>query len=265
MHQICFIYQPIIDYKCRQFFRHSSNMQIKNVLKQLGLNDRHSSIYLASLEIGSATIQKISQKSGFARSTCEAVLKHLQEKGFVTTFKRKNIKVFSPEDPKKLVSMAREKVEILEEAMPEFRARYAKGGLLPVVRLYQGESGARNVLQEILSEAKSLKSFGAIDDIYEAFGEYFKKFTTERIQKRISLQVILRDTPLARERQKLGIQQLREVRLAPENYTYSSVTFIWNDKVAMFSLKEGFFALVIESDELASIQSGMFDLIWNSL
>jgi sugar-specific transcriptional regulator TrmB len=240
-------------------------MKIKNVLKQLGLNDRHSSIYLACLELGSATIQQISLKSGFARSTCEAVLKHLQDKGFVTTFKRKNIKVFSPEDPKKLVLIAREKVQILEEAMPEFRARFAKGGLLPVVRLYQGESGVRNVLQEILTEAKSLKSFGAIEDVYEAFGVYFKKFTEERIEKQISLQVILRDTPLARERQRLGSQQLREVRLVPESFNYSSVTFLWNDKIAMFSLKEGFFALVIESDELANIQTGMFDLIWNNL
>jgi len=240
-------------------------MQIKNVLKQLGLNDRHASIYLACLELGSASIQQISLKSGFARSTCEAVLKHLQEKGFATTFKRKNIKVFSPEDPKKLVSMAKERVQILEESMPEFRARYAQGGLLPAARLYQGESGIKSILQEILDEAKSLRSFGSIDDIYEVLGDYFKKFTEERIKRKIALKVILRDTPLARERQRLGPQQLREVRLVPEEYKYSSVTFIWNEKIAMFSFKEGLIALVIESQELSDIQNGMFDLIWNSV
>lgn len=53
-------------------------MQIKQVLKQLGLNDRHATIYLACLELGSASIQKISAKAGFARSTCEAVLGSLQ-------------------------------------------------------------------------------------------------------------------------------------------------------------------------------------------
>lgn len=240
-------------------------MNIKNVLKQLGLNERHSTIYLACLEIGSASIQKISAKSGFARSTCEAVLKSLQEKGFVTAFQKKKTRYFSPEDPKKIISLAREKVTMLEEALPQFSARYFKGDVLPTVRLYQGENGIRNVLQEIIDEANDLVSFGSIDDIYGALGDFFPKFTKKRIEKSIRLKVILRDTPLARERQRLGREQLREVRLVSKNYEYSSVTFIWNNKVAMCSLKEGIIALVVESNELASIQRAMFKLIWDSL
>ncbi len=240
-------------------------MQIKSVLKELGLNDRHSAIYLSCLEIGSASIQKMAEKSGFARSTCEAVLKNLQEKGFVTSFKKSGGRMFSPEDPKRLVSMAKEKVNLLEESLPQFSARYFKGNILPTVRLYQGEENVKNVLREILAEATELKSIGAIDDIYEALGDYFKKFTKDRIKKGIPLKVILRDTPLARERQRLGPSELREVRLAPENYNYSSVTFIWNHKVAMFSFKDGLIALLIESDELSETQSKMFDFMWETL
>ncbi len=240
-------------------------MQIKSVLKQLGLSDRHAAIYLACLELGSASIQKISLKSGFARSTCEAVLLHLQEKGFVTSFKKKNTRIFSPEDPKKLVSMAKEKLQILEESLPQFSARYFKGDILPTVRLYQGEDGAKGVLQEILEEARELKSFGSIDDIFNAIEDHFLKFIEGRIKRGIRLKTILRDTPLARDRQRTGREQLREVRLVPENYPYSSVTFIWNKKVAMFSFNDGVIALVIESSEMAQIQTGMFNLIWDTL
>ncbi len=241
------------------------NMQIKQVLKQLGLNERHATIYLACLELGSASIQKISAKSGFARSTCEAVLGSLQEKGFVTSFRKKTTRYFSPEDPKKVLALAQEKVSVLEEALPQFSARYFKGDVLPTVRLYQGENGIRNVLQEILSEARELKSFGSIDDIHQALGDFFPKFTKERIEKSIPLKVILRDTPLARERQRLGRQELREVRLVPPDSEYSSVTFIWNNKIAMCSLKEGIVGLVVESSELANIQRAMFNLIWETL
>lgn len=240
-------------------------MSIKNVLKQLGLNDRHSAIYLACLELGSSSIHKISQKSGFARSTCEAVLKSLQEKGFVTSFQKKKTRQYSPEDPKKLVVLAQEKVDILKEALPQFSARYFKGDVLPTVRLYQGEAGIKNVLQEILLEARELVSFGSIDDIYGALGDFFPKFTAERIKNRIPLKVILRNSPLAEKRQKLGPQELREVRIIPEKYECSSVTFIWNNKVAMCSLKEGVVAFVVESNELANIQRTMFDLIWSTL
>lgn len=240
-------------------------MQIKQVLGQLGLNDRHATIYLACLEIGSASIQKISAKSGFARSTCEAVLKSLREKGFVTAFQKKRTRYFSPEDPKKIVALAREKVSLLEEALPQFSARYFKGDILPTVRLYQGETGIKGILQEILLEAKELISFGSIEDIYAALGDSFPKFTAERVKKGIRTKVILRDSPFAKERQRLGPKQLREVRLVPETYQYSSVAFIWNNKVALCSLKEGVIALVVESNELANIQRAMFNFIWETL
>jgi len=121
------------------------------------------------------------------------------------------------------------------------------------------------VLEEILDEAKELQSFGSIDDIHEAVPDFTKRFSDERVRRGIPLKVILRDSPLARERQKSGPARLREVRLAPEGYKYSSVTYIWNDKVAMFSLTENKIAFVVESSELAEIQRAMFFLGWNSL
>lgn len=240
-------------------------MQVRKVLEQYGLKERHAKIYLACLELGSASIQMISNASGFARSTCEAVLKSLQEKGFVTSFKKKKTRYFSPEDPKKIVSLAKEKVELLENALPQFGAMYYKGNILPSVRLYEGESGIRIVLKEILNEAKELVSFGSIDDIYAALGDYFPKFSEERFKRGIPLKVILRDSPQARERKRLGPKKLRDVRIIPPTYECSSVTFIWNSKVAMCSLKEGMIALVIESNELAKIQRTMFELIWEKL
>lgn len=240
-------------------------MNIKNVLKQLGLNDRHTTIYLSCLELGSASIQKISEKSGFARSTCEVVLKSLSQKGFVTSFRNKKSRYFSPEDPKKLISTAQEKVKVLEEALPQFSARYFKGGVLPTVRLYQGEIGIKSVLREILSEATELVSFGSIDDIYDSLGDFFPKFTAERIKRKIPLRVILRDSIQAQKRQQLGPQQLREVRIIPETNEFSSVTFVWNNKVAMCSLKDGIVAFVVESGELANVQRTMFELVWQTI
>ncbi|MEK7575410.1 MAG: helix-turn-helix domain-containing protein [Patescibacteria group bacterium] len=240
-------------------------MQIKQILKQLGLNERHAAIYLACLELGSASIQTISNKSGFARSTCESVLASLQEKGFVTAFRKKRTRFFSPEEPKKLISIAKEKVELLESALPQFRAHYFKGNVLPTVRLYQGEAGVKIALREILDEAKELVGFGSVDDIFRTLENFFKIFTKERMKRKIPLKIILRDSPLARERQKLGSQQLREVRLMPEQSSYSSMTFIWNNKVLMCSLQDEIIALVIESRELADSQRIMFNLIWENL
>jgi len=242
-----------------------SSMQIKTVLKQLGLNDRHATIYLACLELGSAPIQKIALRSGFARSTCESVLQSLQEKGLLTAFRKKNTRYFSPEEPKAVLAHEEEKVKALREALPQFSARYFSGNVLPTVRLYQGKSGVISVLQEILNEAKELISFGSVDEIYESLGDYFPSWTAERIKRFIPIKVILHDTSFARERQKLGPTMLREVRLIPQEYNCSGTAYIWNDKIAMCSLKDEMLALIVESNELANIQRAMFFLSWNSL
>ena len=134
-----------------------------------------------------------------------------------------------------------------------------------MVRLYQSEIGVKNILQEILDEATELVSLGSIDDIYAVLGHFFPKFTAERVKRKIRLRTILRRSVLAEKRQETGAQELREVRIISEEYDVTSVTFIWNNKVAMCSLRDGVVAFVIESKELATIQKTMFELIWNTL
>ncbi|PIQ68981.1 MAG: hypothetical protein COV91_01125 [Candidatus Taylorbacteria bacterium CG11_big_fil_rev_8_21_14_0_20_46_11] len=241
-------------------------MQIKTVLKQLGLNDRHATIYLACLELGSASIQKISAKSGFARSTCEAVLQSLQKKGYITTFKKKNTRYFSPEDPKKLIGEAKDKVSLLEKSLPEFSALYFKGGEAPSARVYEGEKAVNLVFMEILDEAKELLAFGSVDELTAVFPNYFTEFTKNRIERTIPLKLILRNTPLAQERQELGPQELREVRITPdEERPYAGLVYIWGNKIAMVSLKKEITAFVIESEDLSHIQKAMFFRIWDTL
>lgn len=240
-------------------------MSLEKTLKEYGLKEKHAKVYLACLELGSGSVLKISQKATLPRSTTEVILNALQEKGFVSSFKKKKARYFSTEDPKKIIGTAKAKAELLEKALPEFRKLYARSNIVPTVRLYHDQQGMKLVLREILDEADALIGFGAVDDVYRVLGDYFPSFTNERIRRKIPLRVILRDTPLARQRQELGPKQLREVRLIQSDSPCSSITFIWTNKVAMFSLQEDMITLVIESTELSAIQRAMFELIWASL
>ena len=153
----------------------------------------------------------------------------------------------------------------MEKALPEFRVLYANSNIIPTARVYQGMDSMKSVLREILDEADACIGFGSVDDVYTTLGDYFPSFTRERMRRKIPLRVILRDTVLARKRQELGPEQLREVRIIPEQSDLASLTFIWKNKIAMFSLKKEMVTLVIESGELSTIQRAMFELIWSSL
>lgn len=220
---------------------------------------------MACLELGSASVMQISRKAALPRSTCEVILDKLQDEGWVSSFRKKRIRHFSAEDPHKIIQLAKEKVRGLERALPEFMASYGHARVRPTVRFYQGKDGMRLILEEVLAEADELLGFSSATDLFDTLSEYFPEFVKRRVERKIPAKVLLRDSPKARERQRLGPQQLREVRIIPEGYEYHAMMYVWKNKIAMFSFEKDLVGLVIESEELAKLQRAMFYLIWHGL
>lgn len=239
-------------------------MDLEKTLKNYGLSEKQAKIYLACLELGSASVQKISQKTGLARSTCYEVLESLKELSLVSTFQKKKVKYFSAEEPQKVISSAKDKVDLLEQALPQLRALYGQAKNQPTVRLYQGKIGMKLILEEVLKEAKEILVFSSADDLFATL-DFYPDFVKWRIKQKIPAKVILRESALAKERQRLGPQELREVKIIPADYDYHGLIYIWGKKIAMFSFKKDLAALVIESEELAKVQKAMFDNLWERL
>ncbi|OGL60467.1 hypothetical protein A3H10_00020 [Candidatus Uhrbacteria bacterium RIFCSPLOWO2_12_FULL_46_10] len=240
-------------------------MHIEKTLETFGLTEKETKIYLACLELGPSSVQRISRKAGLPRSTCYEVLENLQRQGLAATFRRKTVKYFSVEEPERVVELAREHVALLERALPELRARYGEARHRPTVRFYQGREGMKLILEEVLSEADEFLSFSSSEDLFAILGDDFQRFVERRVKKRIPARVILRESVVAAERQRLGPQELREVRTIPASYEYHGLVFIWGRKIAMFSFKKDLVAIVVESDELAQVERAMFEFIWQSL
>ena len=237
---------------------------LERTLIDYGLRPKQAKVYLATLQVGSGPILKIAQQAGLARSTTELVLESLLDRGLVSSFKKKRVRYFSADDPHTIISSLKEKTAIIERALPKFMAVYGSTKSRPAVRFYEGKAGMQIILQEILDEAKSLFSFGSAEDLFSTL-ESFPEFVKKRLELKIPIKVILRDSPKARERQVLGPQQLREVRLVSPDYDYHGMFYIWNDKIAMFSFGDDLTALIIESAELAQMQKAAFQVMWDSL
>jgi len=116
-----------------------------------------------------------------------------------------------------------------------------------------------------LEEAKELISFGSADDLFRELGDYHQIFLNKRIINKIPLRVILKDTPRGQERKKLETQQLRQVKLLKTESDFNGLIFVWNNKIAMFSLKYDLMGIVINSEVLANTQKQMFNGLWNNL
>ncbi len=240
-------------------------MNLEKTLTNYGLTKKQAKLYLACLELGSASVYKISKKAEMPRSTAYETLEILRKKNLVSTFHNKKVKFYNAEDPKDIIRNGKEKIEMLEEALPQFSAFYGEAKNKPTVRFYQGRIGMKTILKEILSEADELLSFSSADELFATLGDYWPKFLEERIKRKIMVRVILRDSQKAQERRRLGPEELREVRIMPGTYKHNGLVMIWKDKICMFSFQKDLTALVVEGEGLAQIQKAMFNFMWDTL
>jgi len=239
-------------------------MNLEKILAEYGLKEKEARVYIASLQVGSGPVLKVSQKAGLARSTTEVILKSLKSKGLVSSYKRKNINWYTAEDPRKIVSSLKSKADYMEKSLPKLLAIYGDSTLRPTVRFYEGMPGIEMVLGQIIEEATELLSFGSPEDIFQAI-ESFPIFVRKRMKARIPIKVILPDSEKARERQLLGPSELREVRIIDSKYSNHGLFYVWKNKVAMFSLKKEINVVLIESEELSRLQKSAFMALWDGI
>ena len=159
-------------------------MKLQNILEQFGLTEKQAKVYLATLELGSGTVNQIADKSNVARPTCYDVLESLKSKGIASTFIKTKTRYFSVEEPDKIVKLAENRAENLKSALPELEAIYGMARNRPKVRFYQGKDGMKQILQEIINDKKDILSISSADDLLEILGDYWPDFIKKRFYEK---------------------------------------------------------------------------------
>jgi sugar-specific transcriptional regulator TrmB len=129
-------------------------------LKEAGLTEGEIKVYLALLEIGSATSGKIVEKSGVARSIIYQLLEKLAQKGLVSHITKSKTKHYEAAPPQKILEYIEHRREEFEQNKAEVEA------LLPELLLkqqlseqneanfYQGYKGINTAHEKLYKKAK---------------------------------------------------------------------------------------------------------------
>lgn len=248
-------------------------MIIHETLRQLGLSDRQTDIYLTLLKQGPGSIRDIAAGAGVNRGTTYEELKSLRARSLVSYFPRGKRKFFCAEPPEKLVMIAEEKLSSLAQA-----TNILKHEILPDlkdlkpdstttnVRHYEGDEGIKHVLKDILSTVESTP-----DKLYRVYSSRqirkylyrpFPNFTRQRVQKDISVNVIAigdggEEAPLA---------ERKWIKAGP-GQTAASYVAIYPPKCAMISLVQGDYptTVILDSEAIALVMQISFDTLWERL
>lgn len=247
---------------------------LDKILKNLGLSEKESEVYLANLRTGNSKISTIAKRAGITRSTAYNVLNSLYEKGLVKRSNKAGVQFFSPIHPKEIVELLEnrkseinDRIEQVKTYLPQMEALYNPKIELPKVMFYEGKEGIKKIYQDIL-KSEDKKTFAALslDSMEEDLKRWAKTtFTKKKIKKGIHSKVLL-SSKNSKSYTKLDKKHLRESVVIPhEKYPFEVEIDVYShDKTAFISYDESeMMGVIIESPKIARTLKSLFSLVWD--
>lgn len=247
------------------------NNSLHKQLVNFGLSDKEAKIYLTLLELGMATVFETAKQSGINRSSAYVVLESLKKKGLVGISDDKKVRNYIAANPDTLFFAAKENARKhdsiksnIESIIPELKTLYKGSKHRPVVKMFEGENGAREVYLDLFStQAKDLKTIANPLSIFKRVPDFIQNQDAERGRRGIKMYAI---NPATKEMIKLykniSPNKPYEQAIIPENkFIFSSDMGIYGDKVSFVSPKDNY-GIIIENKDIANLLRTCFDLAW---
>ncbi len=244
----------------------------EEVLRQFGLRDKEINIYLTLLNLGSASVRKIAEMSGINRGTSYDVLRDLADLGLVRYFEKKNHQYFSCEDPAKLISILEKREEKigkikneLTDVVRDLQAIYGRRSQKPFVKYYEGFSGAKEILTDVLKIVSKLEEkeyyVYSTDSIRNYLYRSFKDFSAKRIEKNISVKVLA----IGKGGELRGKDERKWIEKTSENAP--NYIIIYGNKVAFISINSENepMGIIIEDSATSRMQKTIFKSLWKCI
>lgn len=244
------------------------DLNIKNSLKNYGLNEREISIYLASIELGPSSMSNIAEKSGIKRPTAYMIYNLLEKRGLMGSYKKTSGLYFFAKDPAVLSEKSQQVLTDINNIIPKLRDIENKRIDKPKITYYEGVENYKEIVEDILRYPNiTLYAIGSLGSIFDILTKKYDKdyFIPKRIEQNIKVKAIL---PYSDEKNVSWMRhnkELREIRYLPKNYDLESLLIVYDDKVVRINSKEIIFITVIESSSIAQDERTKFELMWKSL
>ena len=239
-----------------------ANSDLTTILQGLGLNGKEVKMYLACLELGSATVQEIAEKSGVKRTSIYNFLEVMKAKGFITEVRHDKRILLIPEEPSVLLSRAEDQRKKLEAALPELMSIYNRPGDKPKVRFYQGVEGLKRVYEDTLTTGEIIYEISDYERMFAAVeGDWMWGYPKRRTELGIKAFSIAKEGPQAEAVRATDTKQLRETRFVAD-VNFETEINIYGDKVALLSFRRPYAAVIIEDKAITQTLRSMWKIIW---
>ncbi len=234
-------------------------------LEAFGLDEKEVRVYLAGLEIGTASVLELSRRTELPRTTLYPVLERLQHQGVFKVGKQKNTTVYIAELPDVLNRQLEDRASLFSKTLPALQT--IRGSVLdgPGVTFYEGSDGFKRIWKAIIGsgvrEYRLITSgTGLLDYVKEPY--LVRRVIAERLEKGIVSKQLIPDHRDARKIVEKDKEELRESRFLPSGTYLPSTVIIFADQVAFITTRKENTMILLASGDVALTYKTLFDLIW---
>ena len=238
-------------------------------LERIGLLKNDRTVYLALLELGSATVSTLVKRIGLHRSYVYDILDKLIDLGLVSFTIKNNKKFFNTENPEEIIQfIERKKEEIDKEKteiakiLPQLIERQKTALERQEARVFIGKEGIKSILEDVLIVGKDFVGFGAEGKFKDIYKWYFTNWQKRRIKQKIEYKIIYNTK--FRGKRPTKEQKLVQVKFLPEKYEFPATTIVYGDKVAILLWDKSPIGFVLESKDIVKSFLSYFDVLWDA-
>ena len=240
-------------------------------LKELNLTAKQVSVYQAILDLGTAGIQNIQEKTGLERRAIYDILNKLIDKGFVTYVNESTVRKYQCTHPSNLqaaIEQKQETLKILHDKLPKITDlfNYSKPKL--GAEVYRGNEALKALLNEALNYDATYWIGGncGVETCSEEMRLWFKRWTKKRVKlKKLMYDLVdfgtnledFKPTDIVKHK-----QHLYKYCTLPKNLQSPMVMIMFGNKVAQVLWSKQSFAFVLDSKELNKSFMNYFNYFW---
>jgi sugar-specific transcriptional regulator TrmB len=266
--------KPLTESKREQF---SHKMRFSEVLEKAGLEEKEAVVYETLLKNGRLGAGEILKKVPYRRGDLYNILYSLRDKGIIEQTIISNRLHFSALEPHKIKTFVaaeelryRQADTLLDSILPGLSELYKLNTARPIVRVYEGFEGIKEIYNDTLIEKKPILAFSEAKEsdpqVWRWLRDYYVK---RRVKGKIPARVIVaadKTDKKAEEYLADDKAELRQTRVVDKKLFPCRLEIqIYADKIsfANYNKDDALIGIIIDNALIAESMRGLFELAWD--
>ncbi|MEK9185439.1 MAG: helix-turn-helix domain-containing protein [Patescibacteria group bacterium] len=233
-------------------------------LREIGLKQNESEVYLYLLQNGISTPPQIARGTNIARTNCYNILVTLKEKNIIDEQHKRKRKAYIARTPKSLRLGLERKLESVTRLLPDLEAIHITQKNKPTFRFYDGWAEVKEIYKLSLGALK-IYGLGSTERLSGIDRDFFDKYVKQIQKNEVDFQDLLTADSVNSANIIRGIRgEAHKIKFLPIEYSQNITDMlIWDDNIALISLEEPIFGTLITSKPLANTLKTILQFIWS--